>query len=384
VLRPWTEVELAELLASAGLTGMPETPFPSDGWSGATFRLLQRPDGRRYVLKRDAYASNWIARATADVGLREAVVASAAAAGGIEVPESIELPYVGAARDGDGVAILMPDLTSQLIAWEDPAAASAFDAAALATVIDAVSSLHATPHALLPRSEALTGWPWCPLRQRLLLLARPSAQRYSDEGTWVGERFLAGWDAFDRRASGSARRLVEDLSDDPATLIAALDRLPATGLHGDLKLSNVGLLPGHRIALIDWQMMLRAAVAVELGWFLVSNVALLPLPPLPVLDAYRDSLRRYLAEAGRGVERDGLAGDGLACDREADYRREWASVVGDWEAQVDLAWIVGLLLRGWRKGLDAEAGASLASGVTAADDLAWWCDMAVQAAERRL
>ena len=46
--------------------------------------------------------------------------------------------------------------------------------------------------------------------------------------------------------------------------------------------------------------------------------------------------------------------------------------------------IVGLLLRGWRKGADTVAGATLGSGVTAADDLAWWCERAVEAAERRL
>ncbi len=58
--------------------------------------------------------------------------------------------------------------------------------------------------------------------------------------------------------------------------------------------------------------------------------------------------------------------------------------VGDWDAQVDLGWIVGLLLRGWRKGLDAEASVTLASGVAAADDLAFWCERAADAARRRL
>ena len=58
--------------------------------------------------------------------------------------------------------------------------------------------------------------------------------------------------------------------------------------------------------------------------------------------------------------------------------------IGDWDAQLDLTWIVGLLLRGWRKGLDAEAGAVLGSGIAATDDLAWWCDRAVEAAARRL
>ena len=63
---------------------------------------------------------------------------------------------------------------------------------------------------------------------------------------------------------------------------------------------------------------------------------------------------------------------------------DFTALVGDWEAQVDLTWIVGLLLRGWRKGLDAEAGATLASGASARDDLAWWCRAALDAAERRL
>ena len=58
--------------------------------------------------------------------------------------------------------------------------------------------------------------------------------------------------------------------------------------------------------------------------------------------------------------------------------------VGDWDARLDCPWIVGLLLRGWRKGLDPEAGARLASGVAAGDDLAFWCDRAVQAASRRV
>ena len=60
------------------------------------------------------------------------------------------------------------------------------------------------------------------------------------------------------------------------------------------------------------------------------------------------------------------------------------ATIGDWNAQVDLAWMVGLLLRGWRKGLDTEAGLVLGSGVTAADDLAWWCDRAVEGASRHL
>jgi hypothetical protein len=105
------------------------------------------------------------------------------------------------------------------------------------------------------------------------------------------------------------------------------------------------------VAFIDWQMTLRAPIAVDLGWFLVSNSGSLPVPPEAVLDAYS-------AVSGQGQ--------------------------GDWDVQVDLAILVGLLLRGWRKGLDAEAGAVLSSGIAAVDDLAWWCERAVAAADRRL
>jgi hypothetical protein len=106
------------------------------------------------------------------------------------------------------------------------------------------------------------------------------------------------------------------------------------------------------VFLIDWQMTLVAPVAVELGWFLVCNVAGLPLPPDQVLEHYR-----------------------LAARRPADET---------WAVQRDLAILVGLLLRGWRKGLDADAGLTTACGWTSADDLAWWAQEAVSAAGRRL
>jgi aminoglycoside phosphotransferase (APT) family kinase protein len=164
-------------------------------------------------------------------------------------------------------------------------------------------------------------------------------------------------------APPAARDLVDGLSREPAPLIRALARLPAVGLHGDLKLANVALRADGDVGLIDWQLTMRAPIAVELGWFLVSNSGSLPEPPEPVLNAYRAALGQELRD--RGPERQ-------------------VAVVGDWSAQADLAWIVGLLLRGWRKGLDAEAGVRLPSGVSAADDLAWWCERAVKAGERRL
>jgi phosphotransferase family enzyme len=241
------------------------------------------------------------------------------------------------------VALLMPDLSDVLIRWEQP-----IDVATLDRVLDALAALHREPW-----QRALPGsFPWTDRARRLLLLTRTSAATYDAQGLPFGARFIQGWDDFARLVGRPARDLIDRLTADPAPLFHALDRLPAAGLHGDLKLGNVGLAADGSVPMIDWQMTLVAPVAVELGWFLVANVAGLPLPPDEVLERYRiDS---------------GMPNDDT------------------WAAQWDLAVITGLFLRGWRKGLDAAAGVVHPNGLGAEQDLAWWAATAKTAADRHL
>ncbi len=366
----WRDRTLLELLAEHGLDTLPEHEFPNDGWSGATFTSLVDMYGRRYVLKRTSLAQDWIARATHDDDLREGWLAAVPPGALAWIPRAL-IPYLGAAADGDGVAILMPDLSSELIAWERPGHDPAIDRSTLGRVLAAAARLHA-----LPWSRILEGAgdrnvnpppPWCPLADRLPLLAPPSAARYAENGNPVGDRFMAGWEVFQRRAPSGARDLIDRLGSDSGPLLDALDRLPSVGLHGDLKLANIALLPDDQVAFIDWQLTLRAPIAVELGWFLVSNSSSVPAEPEEVMRSYRDLLEWDSGRWGHGAE-----------------KHDFAGLTGLWDAQLDLTWIVGLLLRGWRKGLDAEAGLTLASGIGAADDLAWWSEHAVEAADRRL
>jgi hypothetical protein len=331
--------DLAGLLDAHGLAGIDEEPLRHDGWSGAKLTRLTRQDGSRFVLKRDSHARDWIARVTLDdPELREAWLVRAMPA----LPAPVRLPHLGAARDGDDIVLLMPDLTGALLAWEQP-----IDVPTLDRVLDALAALHRDPwHDALPE-----GFPWTDLARRLRLLTRAAAAAYDADGLSIGARFLQGWDAFDRLVRPPTRDLVRGLSADARPLLRALERLPRAGLHGDLKLGNVGLAADGSVPVIDWQMTLVAPVAVELGWFLVANVAGLPLPPDEVLERYR-------AAAGLGQD-------------------------DAWAAQWDLAVLVGILLRGWRKGIDTEAGVVNPSGA-AAWDLAWWGSQAVGAAERRL
>ena len=338
---------LADVLARHGLAGTPEEPFPNDGWSGASLSLLRRAEGERFVLKRDSLARDWIARATADGPLlREASFA----ANGPPLLSPVRAPYLGAGVDGDEFGILMPDLTGVLFDWDAPISVEALD-----LVLDGLAGMHGAPWSA---SDALDGGRarWCPLRERVTLICRASLERPGPARDAVSDRILPGWDAFDRLAPERARDLVNSLGNDPRPLLGALGHLPSTLIHGDLKLANVGIAPDGLIDLIDWQMVSVAPVAVELGWFLVSNVASLPLQPDDVLTRYHAAM----------VKRGGPG----------------AGTVAEWRAQTDAAILAGLLLRGWRKGADAEAGLTLASGTSAADDLAWWCDRALEAADR--
>ena len=331
---------LAEVLAAHGLTGAAEEPLQTDGWSGARMTRLRRGDGARFVLKRDSLGLDWIARETADAPqLREAALAHAAPA----LPRPVRLPHLGVGWDGDLVGMLMPDLADALLRWEQPITGAQMD-----RVLAALAALHAQPWQV----QLAPTFPWTDLRRRVLLLTRRSAATYEAAGNPVGARFRQGWDAFDRHAPAAARALIDGLTSNPEPLFAALAALPSAGLHGDLKLGNAALAPDGVVWLIDWQMTLVAPVAVELGWFLVCNVAGLPLPPDDVLERYRVAA--------------GLPADGA------------------WAMQRDLAIMIGLLLRGWRKGLDTDAGLVAACGWSAAEDLGWWGREAVGAATRRL
>jgi len=342
---------LGEVLRRNGLAGKREHPFPNDGWSGAAMTLIRRGGGDRFVLKRDSLARDWIARATADGPvLREAWFGVL----GPALPSPVRAPYLGVGQDDDVFGLLMPDLTGVLFDWDAPISVESLD-----RVLGGLAELHGYPWRT---SGDIGDGPWCPLRERITLICRPSLEQPGPAHDAVAERLLPGWDAWDRVAAPPARGIIADLAADPQPLLEALEAQPSTLIHGDLKLANVGIEADGSIVLVDWQMVAIAPVAVELGWFLVSNVASLPLPPGEVIARYRSKLSWAISDA----EDDGRWIGGAELDDDG----------------VHAAILVGLLLRGWRKGLDAEAGITLASGVSAAEDLAWWCERAVEAANR--
>ena len=348
------------VLRDNGLEGIQEEPFPNDGWSGASLTRLRRGDGYRFILKRDSLARDWIARATNDGPLlREAWFAARSRLVADGTSGAIRASYLDVGRDGDGVGILMPDLTGVLFDWEKPISVEALD-----HVLRGLASLHAPSwidNTAIGNDDGAHS-PWCPIRERITLICRSSLERPGPAHDAVADRILPGWDAFDRLASRSARELISMLEADPQPLVDLLSAQPHTLIHGDLKLANVGIAADGALETIDWQMVSVGPIAIEIGWFLVANVASLPVEPNEVIRRYRTHLAKGYLDPDDGW----LRGNDFDDDG------------------VDAAVLVGLLLRGWRKGLDADAGITLGSGVTARDDLARWCEWAVEAADRIL
>jgi hypothetical protein len=252
-------------------------------------------------------------------------------------PARIDHAMVGAAgglgRDGLGAALLMRDVSAELVPPGD-------DPLPLEHHLQLLDDLAAL-------SARMWGWEGAaglvPLERRWTAFTDEQLDAERERG-WpdaVPRIARDGWDRFAERAPGPARDVVLGLRRDLDPLIAAVRTTPQTFLHGDWKLGNLGIGRDGRTVLIDWTYCGPGPVCFELGWYLAINAARLPQPKEDAIEALRTSL------VAHGVD-----------------------TAGWWDRQVDLCLLGALVLFGWEKALGDDA------------ELAWWCDRAVAGAGR--
>jgi len=325
------EPDVATLLRAHGVAGR-ETPFPNNGYSGARISAIDEA-AARYLLKRMRVHDDWLMRLTRDVTCREAEFAASSLSS--RLPATTAVATLGAAHDGDGWALLMRDVSTALLPDE-----GLLSIDELALVLHHTAALHARFWC-----DALdgAGVRWCAPSDRLRVLTPDVGQLLIDEGRDFG--LARGWRVFEAIAPAPAVALVHELFADTAPLLRLLDALPATLLHGDLKLANVALDDG-RLVLLDWALVSRAPVAIEISWFLAVNSGRLPCSLDDTLDLYERALRQA-----------------LGAERFAEAR---------WSLQRAAIALIGVLSYGWGKALDAEAGRP--------EELRWWCEGALAGA----
>jgi hypothetical protein len=310
---------LGRMLRAHGVPSSGWAEIEQRGFSGA--RIYRRSDheGVSYVLKVTSAQSDWIMRATSDWRCREAILASVTDVRA----DRIGSPAIGSAQDGTVFSILMHDISEYLLPNER------LTRRQLSTILQGMSRLHS----LTPPDEADV--PWCSIVDRLTLF-RPDPEKLA--GFRIAEDILRGWQLFFDSTPKDVGDLVRSLFADLSPLKNALGRLPNRLLHGDLKLDNIGVRPDGTLSMIDWSMPLIAPAAIDLGWFLAMNSRALPMSLDETISEYGSysNLESQLQEIHRSTT--------ILC---------------------------GLLIRGWRKALDAEAGEPA--------ELRWWCDRAVSA-----
>ncbi len=148
-----------------------------------------------------------------------------------------------------------------------------------------------------------------------------------------------GWQAL-ADAAPEAHRAALALAEDPAPLVQALERTPATFIHGDWKAGNLGSHPDGRTILLDWGWPGRAAPLVDLAWYLAVNCDRLPESKEDTIAAYRQALEDNAIATG-----------------------SW------WDRQLGLALLGAFVQLGWSKTGDPQ-------------ELQWWEQRAVTVARQ--
>jgi hypothetical protein len=241
-------------------------------------------------------------------------------------PPCIDHAVVGMAVDGDGeeamLAILMRDVGAGLVP-EGDAPIPPEQHAGFVDHLAALCALH---------------WSWCDdiglctMAERVRFfapdniageLARPDVSpvlQVADKG-WATLATRAPW----LHETSLAVQL------EPTGLVDALAGTPATFLHGDWKMGNLGSHADGRTILLDWAYPGSGPACWDLAWYMALNRARMPVSKEDTIAAFRAAL-----------ESEGVTTDG------------W------FETQLDLCLFAMIVTFGWEKALGDD------------DELRWW------------
>ena len=305
----------------------------TDGRSGSLLERVTLAGGEAVVVKHARAASDWIMRATHDDGGRVATLWSSGLLR--RVPAVIEHAILAVERDGDGWVVVMRDVSAALL----PDAAR-LSRAASRRVLEAAAALHAAFRDEPPLAL-------CSLADRYGFLSPATARREAGGPDQVPKLIARGWERLPELLPADVAEAVLAVAERPEPFAAELARFPATLVHGDLKLGNVGFL-GERVVLVDWGTQTGwAPPAVEAVWYLAVNASRIDATREQVLDDFR---------AAEGERHD--------------------------EDALRLALLGGLVHLGWDKALHATGHPDPAVRAWERADLDWWTARARDALER--
>lgn len=330
-------IEREPLVTVDGLSEVPMERIVTAGSDGM----------RSFVLKRFAYASDWVMRVTGDTQGRAAQVWISGLLD--QLPTCIEHAVVACAHDGEGWAVLMRDVGDTLVPPGD-------------TPITAGEQERFLAHMAAMQAAFWEQRQWdhpglglCSLRQRYAGFAPATMRRADVRAYAMPQMAIRGWELLEDAVTPKVAAIVRALLNNPDPLCTALRAYPQTVIHGDWKLGNLGLTEGRpeqQTVVLDWALVGVAPPAVDLGWYLAVNSARLPASREETIETFVSCLRDVLGDR---------------------FEPSW------WEPQLDLALLGAFVQLGWPKILGALQGEP---GVREReqDEVCWWSERVLRGA----
>ena len=311
-------------------------PFAAIGFSGATLQkvevLSETETKTDFILKLVHLKSDWISQRTNDpIGREGALLGEQCLA---RIWDYIHCPYVAFARENDLTGLLMNDLSGYLF----PDAREPIDIAHEDIIVDALASMHAT----FWDSPEIKKISWLATPHDYLNILSPGEHeqdKYCPPSDKIRNSILEGWKiALQLLPAQTADYFTKTVEE----IFKPWNDLPVTLLHGDVKIANMAIIPGGKLALFDWPMVGCAPCAMELGWYLAVNATRLSRTKETFIVKYRSCLESHL-------------------QFEIDEQT--------WQRMIHLAVVTGAMMLLWNKALGWQSGTQKGK-----EEWKWWRD----------
>ena len=178
--------------------------------------------------------------------------------------------------------------------------------------------------------------PGCSLEEHFAVFSPRVLDRLGHLQTPVPALMRKGWEMFGSVAPSDITDVMIGLLEDPTPIVRELEKCPASLIHGDLRLHNMGLTDD-RVVLLDWELVGGAPPAVEFGWYLIISASRIRASREQITDDFRE----------------------ISSDRFDPFALE-------------LGMVSALLFLGWNKALDIIEHPDEAIRAQERADLDWW------------
>jgi hypothetical protein len=215
-------------------------------------------DGSVVVLKHCQADQDWLMQATGDHD-RVALLWDEGVFD--HIPPTVQHAVLDVQRAATGTVIVMEDVSTSLFSSEEQIRLGH------ERVLGALAEMQ----------RAFVGFPLpplCPLDTRYSFLSPQVCSRFASSNE-VPRLALEGWSRFHDIVPDDVVSVVDAIHSQPAVLADALSPRESTLVHGDPKMSNLGMAAnGRRLVLIDWGTLTGyGPPAIDFAWYLAINQA---------------------------------------------------------------------------------------------------------------